>query len=79
MSEHIIEIPDYTSPFDPVARAVSLGEEIVRCRDCIKWHMCDVNEDGSTRGSCDEWTHLDGFTHTTRENGFCAWGERRDA
>ena len=34
MSEHIIEIPDYTSPFDPVARAVSLGEEVVRCRDC---------------------------------------------
>ena len=34
MSEHIIEIPDYTSPFDPVARTVSLGERIVRCGDC---------------------------------------------
>ena len=54
-------------------------ERVVRCRDCIKWHMYDVNEDGSMRGSCDEWTHLDGFTHATREDGFCAWGERRDA
>lgn len=56
-----------------------IGERVVRCRDCIKWHMYDVDEDGSMRGSCDEWTHLDGFTHATREDGFCAWGERRDA
>lgn len=53
-------------------------QEIVRCRDCTKWHMNDVNEDGSMRGSCDEWTHLDGFTHATRDDGFCAWGELGD-
>ncbi len=52
---------------------------VVRCRDCSKWHMNDVNEDGSMRGTCDEWTHLDGFSHATNENGFCAWGEMRDA
>ena len=54
-------------------------EEIVRCRYCAKWHMNDVDDDGSMLGLCDEWTHLDGFIHATHENGFCAWGERRDA
>jgi len=68
MSEHIIEIPDYTSPFDPVARAVSLGEEIVRCRDC-KHCMSYWKSD-----------YCDYFAHVTNDpDGFCAWGERRDA
>ena len=54
------------------------GEEIVRCRDCAKWSFFDV-EDGKRIGDCSEWTHLDGFSHATNEDGFCAWGERRDA
>ena len=54
------------------------GEEIVRCRDCAKWSFFDT-EDGKRIGDCSEWTHLDGFSHATNENGFCAWGERRDA
>ena len=53
------------------------GEEIVRCRDCTKWSFFDV-EDGNRIGDCAEWTHLDGFSHATNENGFCAWGERKD-
>ena len=52
------------------------GEEIVRCRDCAKWSFFDT-EDGKRIGDCAEWTHLDGFTHATRENGFCAWGVKR--
>ena len=68
MSEHIIEIPDYTSPFDPAARAVSLGEEIVRCRDC-KFCMSYWGAD-----YCDHFSHV-----TNDPDGFCAWGERRDA
>lgn len=52
--------------------------KVVRCRDCIKWSFFDV-EDGKRIGDCSEWTHLDGFSHATDENGFCAWGERRDA
>jgi len=67
MSEHIIEIPDYTSPFDPVARAVSLGEEIVRCRDC-KHYTDDEMEYYHYCGSwCEQVT----------PDGYCAWGERR--
>ena len=52
------------------------GEEIVRCRDCAKWSFFDT-EDGKRIGDCSEWTHLDGFSHATNENGFCAWGERK--
>ena len=52
------------------------GEEIVRCRDCAKWSFFDV-EDGKRIGDCSEWTHLDGFSHATNEDGFCAWGERK--
>ena len=55
------------------------GEEIVRCRYCSKWHANDANDDGSMRGTCDEWTHLDGFSHATHEGCFCSWGKRRDA
>ena len=50
------------------------GIPVVRCKDCAKWHMNDY-EDGKERGTCDEWTHLDGFSHVTPEDGFCAWGE----
>lgn len=78
MSEYIVEIPDYVPPFDPAVRTASLGEQIVRCRDCAKWSFFDV-EDGKRIGDCSEWTHLDGFSHATNENGFCAWGERRFA
>ena len=54
------------------------GVPVVRCRDCAKWSFFDT-EDGKRIGDCSEWTHLDGFSHATNENGFCAWGERRDA
>ena len=70
MSEYIIEIPDYTSPFDPVARAVSLGEEIVRCRDCYY------------RTDSPAWPgafECDFINRGVEPDGFCAWGERRDA
>lgn len=52
------------------------GVPVVRCRDCAKWSFFDT-EDGKRIGDCAEWTHLDGFTHATRENGFCAWGVKR--
>ncbi len=44
------------------------GEEIVRCRDC-KFCM-------SYWGA----NYCDYFSHVTNDpDGFCAWGERRDA
>ena len=49
---------------------------VVRCKDCAKWSFFDT-EDGKRIGDCSEWTHLDGFSHATDEDGFCAWGERK--
>ena len=52
--------------------------EIVRCRDCAKWHAFDY-EDGKRYGECDEWKRTDSCcTPATAEDGFCAWGERRE-
>lgn len=98
MSEHIIEIPDYVPPFDPAVRAVSLGEEVVRCRDC-KFYEPEsmtseergfgVYENVWEPGGCfnpercshggdpfGEW-YVIGIN--TDPDGYCAWGERRDA
>ena len=68
MSEHIIEIADYVPPFDPAVRAASLGEEIVRCRDCKHYEP-------------NTYSHFtcELLTFHVQPDGFCAWGERRDA
>lgn len=75
MSEYVVEVEydTFNGTFSQKRR-----EEVVRCRDCEKWSFFDT-EDGKRIGDCSEWTHLDGFSHATNENGFCAWGERRDA
>ena len=46
------------------------GEEIVRCRDC-RWCMAY-----SKAAYCDRFAHA---LPTSELDGFCAWGERRDA
>lgn len=68
MSEYIIEIPDYVPPFDPAARAVSLGEEVVRCRDC---YYCTDSPAWPGANECDF------INRGVEPDGFCAWGERR--
>lgn len=73
MSEYIVEEPN-----DGGSASWRVRESIVRCKDCAKWSCFDT-EDGKRIGDCSEWTHLDGFSHATNENGFCSWGERRDA
>ena len=82
MSEYIVEVPD--KPAKVVCDGWNVRiewdfkqrEEIVRCRDCAKWSSFDT-KDGKRIGDCSEWTHLDGFSHATDEDGFCAWGERK--
>lgn len=69
------EYVGYLDEWDGTERLTD--EEIVRCRDCAKWSFFDT-EDGKRIGYCSEWTHLDGFSHATNEDGFCAWGERSD-
>ena len=54
------------------------GEEIVRCRDCK--HHVDTPKRGCR---CYHWMTLDCYENPVpsevEPNGFCAWGERRDA
>lgn len=76
MSEYVIEIPDYVPPFDPFARAASLGEEIVRCRDCIH---CEEAING--KALCERFSmegSLGTLYPTVEWDGFCKWGERMD-
>lgn len=65
MSEYIIEVEydTFNGMFTQMRH-----EEIVRCRDC-KFCMSYWGAD-----------YCDYFSHVTNDpDGFCAWGERRDA
>lgn len=75
MSEYILNVPDYVPPFDPAVRAASLGEEIVRCRDCARATV-GTTFNGDRMLVC---RRFQTFNHETTPDGFCAWGERRDA
>ena len=73
MSEYI-----YQSHGEPLVNErgeiyLARAGEIVRCRDCMKWHHIDTL-DGVRYGECDEWKRADSYcVPATRENGFCAW------
>ena len=77
MSEYIIDLNDENAN---VVFGICDGihQEIVRCRDCAKWHAFDY-KDGKRYGECDEWKRPDSCcTPATAEDGFCAWGERHN-
>ena len=93
MSEHIVNTfgivqdfadlhGDMSTPLYQAIMDVMVSrqrEEIVRCRDCK--HYCestvDEADDGETSWCepswCMYWEH-----EWLRDDGFCAWGERRD-
>ena len=81
MSEYIIKLPNGGAAdecirlrgYEKSLYGYELHEEIVRCRDCMKWHHIDTL-DGVRYGECDEWKRADSYcVPATRENGFCAW------
>lgn len=73
MSEHIYEDSNMEHERYHVIPFGSMREEIVRCRDCMKWHHIDTL-DGVRYGECDEWKRADSYcVPATRESGFCAW------
>lgn len=74
MSEYIIEIPDYVLPFDPFASVAASGEEIVRCQDCKRFSLDNSDHDYRSGWWCHRWN-----TDMVKPDGFCAWGERRNA
>ena len=74
MSEYVVDFGDKSSAFVGLAMAeaeshgATLKERVVRCRDC-KYRMAYWQSD-----------YCDYFKHVTNDpDGFCAWGERRDA
>lgn len=71
MTEYIIEC-DYDVDDGIVTGEVR--EQIVRCRDCKHYCKSNVDEDGEGEPSwCMYWEH-----EWLRDDGFCAWGERRE-
>lgn len=48
--------------------------EVVRCRDCDRFAVDQSDHDYRTGWWCKRWD-----TDMVKPDGFCAWGERRDA
>ena len=70
MSEYIVRMPP-DMPYEIKAELNAWyvnSEPIVRCRDCAKW----ATEKRFTGGCC-------GAKGDADPNGFCSWGERKDA
>lgn len=53
-------------------------ERIVRCRDCRHYYECEeYSPHGNYVRRCCEY--FDSYSDDVTPDGFCAWGERRDA
>ena len=68
MSEHIV-CPHCHNP-------LSQNEyvKVVRCRDCKRFSLDNSDHDYRSGWWCHRWN-----TDMVKPDGFCAWGERRDA
>lgn len=67
MSEYI------TAWLDDIDMA-HVSERIVRCRDCKRFSLDNSDHDYRSGWWCHRWN-----TDMVEPDGFCAWGERRDA
>ena len=50
------------------------GVPVVRCRDCERFAVDHSDHDYRSGWWCHRWN-----TDMVKPDGFCAWGERRDA
>lgn len=75
MSEYIVNFGDTSSAFVGLAMAeakshgASIGEQIVRCRDCGHY----TEDEDQSYHWCGSWCEQ------VEPDGFCAWGERKEA
>lgn len=78
MSEHIIEV-EYDTLNGTFTQ--KRHEEIVRCRDCKHCREHDMRAYGADRNQllCHHFSMSSGAGWPVEPDGFCAWGERRDA
>lgn len=68
MSEYVVEEPSDSSA------SWRVHESIVRCRDCERFAVDHSDHDYRSGWWCHRWN-----TDMVKPDGFCAWGERRDA
>ena len=82
MSEHVIETEMSNGklfiPYqDKLMEAVR--EEIVRCRDCKHFTQKGTHKFDNGKTNADYCKFIRGWMLQITPDGFCAWGERRDA
>lgn len=75
MAEYVCKIDERRMKYGTAWTVREKCERVVRCQDCAKWHECDY-DDETTYGTCEEFTRP-GRVCSTRSDGFCAWGRRR--
>ena len=55
-------------------RWLPVREQVVRCRDCERFHVDNSDHDYRSGWWCERWD-----TDRVEPDGFCAWGRRADA
>lgn len=82
MSEHIVRgaVPNHTVLVEDEREVywhmthLPVLEDIVRCRDCERFAVDQSDHEYRSGWWCHRWD-----TDMVNPDGFCAWGERRDA
>ena len=71
MTEYIITVDETKADLDGNV-PISAKREVVRCRDCKHADWFAAVGVGTFKCKCHHWV-------SDKPDGFCAWGERRDA
>ena len=74
MSEHEGIWTEYRPTYWDGWSAVKRMGDLVRCRDCKRFSLDNSDHDYRSGWWCHRWD-----TDMVKPDGFCAWGERRDA
>lgn len=82
MSEYIVRgaVPNHTVRVEDEREVIwrmthlPVLEEVVRCRDCECFAVDQSDHEYRSGWWCHRWD-----TDMVKPDGFCAWGERRDA
>lgn len=80
MSEYIVRgaVPNHTVRVEDEREVIwrmtflPVLEEIVRCRDCVRFAVDHSDHDYRSGWWCHRWN-----TDMVEPDGFCAWGERK--
>ena len=80
MSEYVVDFGDKSTAFVGLAMAeaeshgATLMERVVRCRDCKRFAVDQSDHEYRSGWWCHRWN-----TDMVKPDGYCSWGERRDA